>query len=221
MSRSSAKVRSVCKTLGKPSEAKAKVLASLFPTCAGTKRRAVEFNPDDECVAAEAHRRKRAATRGKGKAKKLKVVLLEDVPSSIPKGSQRNKLKNGGRIEEIGFHRQMGAEETRKHIQRAFCGLGCVSNFKYFQGHKDTSLKVSLRQELDGCGVIDLAGFGSLYLQQLDDPSAKEPEASSSHASSASGSRTQQLLREADELLKELHVSWCLYLLNVHYYCKL
>ena len=84
----------------KPSEANAKVLASLFPAL-GAKRPAQKFDPQDECITATAHKRKKAATPGKGKAKKLKVVLLKDIPPSIPKGSQRNKLRNDGRIEEV------------------------------------------------------------------------------------------------------------------------
>ena len=84
----------------------------------------------------------KAATPGKGKAKKLKVVLLKDIPPSIPKGSQRNKLRNDGRIEEVAFHRSMTVEETRRHIQRAFESVGSVNKFQYLQGHKDNTLKV-------------------------------------------------------------------------------
>ena len=63
--------------------------------------------------------------------------------------------------------------------------------------------KVSNKQELDGCGVINLAGCGSLYLHQMNDESTtEESEASSSNA----GSKVQQMLRNSDELLKELHV---------------
>ena len=41
------------------------------------------------CVAGEAHRHKKAAMPGQGRAKKLKVVFLSSIPSSIPKGSRR------------------------------------------------------------------------------------------------------------------------------------
>ena len=112
----------------------------------------------------------------------------------------------------------MTVEETRRHIQRAFESVGSVNKFQYLQGHKDNTLKVSKKQELDGCGVINLAGCGSLCLHQMND----EPttEASSSNA----GSKVQQMLRKADELLKELRVSQFLssscILCMLQYYCN-
>ena len=63
----------------------------------GTKR-PLKFDPTDDSVCSEAHRRKKAAIPGRGRAKKVKVVLLKSIPSSIPKGSQRDKLKKAGRI---------------------------------------------------------------------------------------------------------------------------
>ena len=89
----------------------------------------------------------KAATPGKGKAK---VVLLENVSSSIPKDTQ---LKNVGRIAEVAFHRSMTAEETRKHVQ----GVGNVNTI--CRAIKTTLLKCPLN---NGCGVINLAWCDSL-----------------------------------------------------------
>lgn len=78
MSTSSGKAKSLCTSLGKPSDASAKVLASLFPACASSStKQAMKFDPSDECIAAEAHRRKKAGIPGKGRAKRLKVVMLK------------------------------------------------------------------------------------------------------------------------------------------------
>ena len=89
------------------------------------------------------------------------MLLLENVSSSIPKGTQ---LKNVGRIEEVAFHHSMTAEITRKHYYSK--SIQDVGNVNYLQGHKDNTLEMSIKQELDGCGVINLAGCGSLYLLQ-------------------------------------------------------
>ena len=55
-STSSGKAKSLCSSLGKPSEANAKVLATLFPACASssTKKQSLKFNPSDDCVVGEA-----------------------------------------------------------------------------------------------------------------------------------------------------------------------
>ena len=61
----------------------------------------------------------------------------------------------------------MTSEETLKVIQNAFNDLGSVSKLQYLQGNQDNTLKVSHQQDLDGCGIIQLAGCGSLYLHQI------------------------------------------------------
>lgn len=64
---SSAKARNLCRSLEKPSEANAKVLASLFPACASSRtKRPAKFDPLDDCVAAEAHRRKKKPLHQEG-----------------------------------------------------------------------------------------------------------------------------------------------------------
>ena len=75
--KSSKKAKCIRNTLRKPPEANAKVLATLCPVCApsGTKQ-PLKFDPTDECVAAEAHSRKKATKPVKGRAKTLKVILL-------------------------------------------------------------------------------------------------------------------------------------------------
>lgn len=81
-------------------------------------------------------------------------VLLSNVPSSIPKGSQRSKLKKDGRIADLTYFRSMTPKETLKHIQSSFEGLGNVSELQYLQAYRDNTLHMSVHQELDGYGVI-------------------------------------------------------------------
>lgn len=167
MATSSVKAKKICQTLGKPSEANARVLANLFPTCAssGTKQH-LNFNPNDECVAGEAHCRKKAATPGQGRAKKLKVVLLSSIPSSIPKGSRHENLNKNGQVVEIPFHHSITASDVMRQIRRAFGGLGDINNIQFLQARQDNTLHVAENQH--GVGVIKLAGCGSLYAKQSE-----------------------------------------------------
>ena len=169
MTTSTGKAKDLCRALGKPSKANARVLASLFPACAssGTKRQ-LNFDPNDECVVGEAHCRKKAATPGQGRAKRLKVVMLSNIPSTIPKGSRRESLKKNGRVVEIPFHRRMTANEVIKQIRAAFVGLGDLHNLQFLHARQDNTLHVAENQHLDGVGVIKLAGCGSLYIKQSD-----------------------------------------------------
>ena len=157
------------------------------------------------------------------------MVLLDDLPPSIPKGSQRDKLKRGGRVVDVAFHRSMKPGETQELIQNAFKDVESVTKFQYLQGHQDNSLQVSDHQDLDGSGVINLAGCGSLYLQQINDEAkSNESEASCSHSFHSAEDqphcsgvskqvlRTRELIHRADELIRNLRVSHCLYL-NVHF----
>ena len=160
-------MKQLCKKLGKPSEANAAVLATLFPACgskSNTRKRSFNFDPSDECVAANAHRRKKAV--GKGRPKQLKVVLLEEIPPSIPKGSVRDRLRKAGRIKDVAVLRSTSPDEVKEDIADAFEELGHMKSLQYLQAHKDNTLHVALEQELDGVGVIKLAGSGSLYVKQ-------------------------------------------------------
>lgn len=194
MTTSSGKAKDLCRALGKPSKANARVLASLFPACAssGTKRQ-LNFNPNDECVAGEAHRRKKAATPGQGRAKRLKVVMLSNIPSSIPKGSRRESLRKNGRVLEIPFHRCMTTNEVIKQIRAAFVGLGDIHNLQFLHAQQDNTLHVAENQHLDGVGVIKLAGCGSLYVKQSESSDVvviQDGESGESGESSQSSSNT-------------------------------
>ena len=93
---SSNRAKGLCKKLGKPSEANAKDLATLFPACALSRNKR-KFDPTEESVVAEQHRRKKSATP-KGRYKLITVVLLKDIPSSIPKGATQEQLKKKGQV---------------------------------------------------------------------------------------------------------------------------
>jgi len=50
---------------------------------------------------------KKAATPGKGRAKKLTAVAKKKIPSTIPKWSDRSELKKAGRVVELGIYWSM------------------------------------------------------------------------------------------------------------------
>ena len=140
--------------------------------------------------------------------------MLKRIPSYIPKGIHRNKLKEDGRIIELTFHRCMTSKETMELITDAFKELGRLEKLQYLQANRNNTLKVHMQQDLDGNGVLNLAGCGSLYVQQMemeesddDLPSIELGPQASSSSTTPDSNRRMQLLQRADELIKELRVS--------------
>lgn len=123
-----------------------------------------KFDPTDECIVAGQHRRKKSASQLKGRSKQITVVLLSNIPSSIPKGTAREQLKKKGKVREVPFQRYMSEEEVKEVLVENFECLS-DSEVQFLQSHKNNSLLIAKVQDLDGIGVISLAGCGSLYLK--------------------------------------------------------
>ena len=134
-------------------------------------KRPLKFDPTDECVASEQQRRKKAVTPGKGRPKQLQVVILEDIPPTIPKGIARDHLRKENRIKNLHFYRSMSVYETMNIITEAFKDIN-LKGLKFLQAYKSNCLREADEQALDGAGVIKLAGCGSLYLTQVISSSA-------------------------------------------------
>ena len=89
--------------------ANAKVLAGLFPSSnSGSKRK--RFDPEDDCIVAEQHRKKKSTT--KGRLKLVNAVAMKEIPNSIPKGAFREHLKKIGQVQEISFDRHLSIVEV-------------------------------------------------------------------------------------------------------------
>ena len=95
--------------------------------------------------------------------------MLSDIQPSIPNGSRHQSLMKDGRILEVAFRRCMMSNKVMERVRDAFKDLGNVSNFQFLRAHQDNTLQVAKDQQLDGLGVIKLAGCGSLYVKQSDD----------------------------------------------------
>ena len=79
----------------------------------------------------------------------------------IPRGLAREKIRSEGRIKDASFYRFFSYEEVRDVIVKCFPS---IKDFVFLQAHKDNTLTVSAKQNLDGSGVIELAKHGSLYI---------------------------------------------------------
>lgn len=141
------------------------------------------------------------------------MVLLKNIPSTIPKGSNRNKLKKAGRIVELDVYRSMTSKEMMDLIMTGFKEFGNIDKIEYLQASRDSSLQ-AVDQELDACGVIKLAGCGSLYVHQLcvsasssqllSGVSSKDTDVSQS---SGTDPKKPRLIDRADEVLRKLQVN--------------
>lgn len=183
-------VKNLVQSLKRPSDTNVKALVKLFPTKSGVSKRAdvskPVFDPTSDCVASENQRRKKSANpNSKGRSKCLKVVLVKELPCTIPKGPLRERFIKLGRLKDVSFTRVMSECDCQDVILDAFKAVG-LKNFYYLQVQKNHSLQLVPSQIRDGNSVINLAGSGCLYLQEANDkdthgdpslsPSAQPPE---------------------------------------------
>ena len=159
-------LQSVCgtannlKNLGRPSEKCASTLKNLFPVTSNKKRK---FDPTGACVSTDARRKKKAAST-RIRPKKVSVVLLEAMPPYVPKGHARAKLMKTGLIKQISFCRNMSNIEVRDILVKEFSKVDQVQTAQFLRCEPSNVMCLNPNQELDGDGVIELAGQGSLYL---------------------------------------------------------
>ena len=141
------KAKNVCERVGKPAQANAKALDSLFPFLQNKKRHLRKV-----WLPKSIERRRRA--------KNLKVVFLKQ---KMPKGNARDVLSQQGRIKDVPVKRNMTAPEVTDTIMRGF-KIADSYELVFLKGHRDNTLTVIDEQSLDGTAIINLAGSGSVYV---------------------------------------------------------
>ena len=160
-------MKNLCQRLRTASEPTKKAMSTLFPACANvssSKKR--KFDPTEDCIVASQQQKKKAVNPSyKGRSKALKVIILKELPVTIPRGPLRERLRKAGRIKELHFHRVMSEEEVNSVINSGFEDLE-VKGFKFLTPLKDNRLALAKKQGLDGNAIIALAGSGSVYLQE-------------------------------------------------------
>lgn len=191
ITQSSSRAKSLCQKLRKPCKATAKAPANLIPASITSKARKRKFNPTDACVASEQQHRKKAANPlNKGQSRCVMVVVLKEVPTTIPKGPLRGRLRKVGRIRELCLFRTMTKEDVHRVIERSFESLG-LKRYLFLQGHRDNTLTVFEKQSLDG--TAELAGCGSLYLQEQSSTPPPSCNDSSPRSSTSSDSHPDEM----------------------------
>ena len=86
------------------------------------------------------------------------------MPPHVPKGHARSKLTRDGYVKQISFRRSMSIDEVCKTIVAEFSNISGIESAQFLCCEPSNVLCLSKTQELDGDGVIELAGQGSLYL---------------------------------------------------------
>lgn len=158
------KATKLCKKVGNPSGSAAETLVKLFGSSSrGSRKRS--FDPRSECVVASQQAKKKA-TNQRMKPKSVTVVLLDQKPSTVPKGHSRKKLKKAGRIARIQLMRCMTVAEVRDAVVDNFTDFENIKSFQFLRCGKDNIMLLNEEQDLNGDATIDLAGQGSLYLVQ-------------------------------------------------------
>lgn len=133
--------------------------------------------------------------------------MLDQIPGTIPKGAIRSKLKKSGRIVDLNVYRSMNSKEINDLILDSFKDLD-IDKIEYLQANRDNGLQI-VGGNLDACGLIKLAGSGSLYIHQLNTSPLCSQASGSNEGTSQDiviDSNKQQLLDRADEVLTKLEV---------------
>lgn len=159
---STKKAATICNQLGNPTTSTASVLSKNGPTDCGKKR---SLDPKADCVV-QANKAKKKATNQRIKIKKLTVVLLKKKPQYVPKGYERKKLKSAGRIVKIEVKRCMTQDEVRSILMEAFPAFEDVETSQFLRCGQDNIMLLNDEQDIDGEGIINLAGQGSVYMTQ-------------------------------------------------------
>ena len=93
--------------MGKPSEADARILGSLFPSASQTKRKfSKAFSPLDDCVVSKQKQQKKAT---RVKAWKVTVIMIPE-----------QSYMKVGYIKQLEFSRNMSSQEVQNIIIRGF-----------------------------------------------------------------------------------------------------
>jgi len=163
-----ATARSLCTKLGKPSEADARTLSSLFPSTSGAKRTySKAFNPLDRCVVSKQKQQKKST---RIKPRKVPVVMIRDQEyDKVPRGHKRRVLLQDGFIKELEFLRNMSSQQVRNTVIRGFSDKVTGKPVVTFLT-ADPKLHVLTKVEeqesgANGADVLSLAGQGSLYIR--------------------------------------------------------
>ena len=133
-------------------------------------------------------------------------MFLKDIPSSLPKGAAREQLKKKGLVKEIAFQPHLDENEVKELLSENFEALK-DAEVQYLQSHKNNSLSVAKEQNVDGVGLINLAGSGSLYLKLSPKDAPKSPVTPSTSTSSNGTDSVKKTLERANDVLEKLRVS--------------
>ena len=143
----------------KPTEVEARALAKCFPSGKSKKE---GFDPNAECVVADAQAKKKAAFKGKQRSVSVNVVMLKHYQEIIPRGNTCKELFSQERIKRLSSTRDMSNLEIRNAIIRAFK----VSSFSFLDSDKKRHLTRLDNDYLDGEGAVKRRGC--LYLCEID-----------------------------------------------------
>ena len=149
----------ILRRIKKPTEVEAKALAKCFPSAKSKKER---FDPNAECVVADAQAKKKAAFKGKQRSVSVNVVMLKQYQQIIPRGNTRKGLFSQERIKSMSVTRDMSNLQIRNAIIRAFK----VSSLSFLDSDKKGHLTRMDSDSLDGEGAVKRRG--SLYLCEID-----------------------------------------------------
>ncbi|MDD9818795.1 MAG: hypothetical protein OXU61_11790 [Gammaproteobacteria bacterium] len=155
-----------CHKVSQPSKLTAETLKKLLPGCSSTSKPSLgkrKFDPCTECIVSG---QKKKSSNTRGKPRTIPVVLLKGKSRFVPRGYARSKLNKAGRIVKVDFRRNMNSLEVRDAIMRAFPAFENAEQAQFVRCGQDNRLWVCKEQDLDGDGVFEVCGQGSLYLTQ-------------------------------------------------------
>ncbi len=167
MNKESSKAIGICQQVGKPSPSHKKLLNRLFPSSSAKLPSKRKFDPAYSCVAEGSKAKKKIAIPKHTKSRKIKIVLLDESTTVVPKGNVRKHLLRTGRMKETKMRRDMSPACIRQLISDTFSNFPCARNAKVLSCGQDNSLSQMVKQDLNGDEIAEVVGCGSLYLCEV------------------------------------------------------
>ena len=140
--------------------------STSLPKQSGSLEGASSFNPTNDCLSAFSRQKKK---RFRCKPSSVSVVVLAKFRQNIPRGRQRDQLRDAGRVRIVQFQRNMSPKQVSNCLKQAFKSIK-LDSWTYCSSSGYGMLHASESQQLSGEDIVSKYAKSSLYICESEVP---------------------------------------------------